>query len=55
MSIQNNPEWIQELYGAHWCPDWDFMLLDETCEEWTCSCAEGLRDIKVEWKTNSDI
>lgn len=37
-------EWIKDClywrgriltgkYG-HWCPDWDFLPVDETCEEW---------------------
>lgn len=25
---------------AHWCWDWDFMTVDETCEEYeSCTCA----------------
>ena len=24
---------------AHWCPEWDFMPIDETCAEWqSCTC-----------------
>ena len=29
---------------AHWCPDWDFLPMDESCVEWPCGC-----DFK-EWK-----
>lgn len=25
--------------GAHWCPDWDGLPIDETCAEWeACAC-----------------
>lgn len=24
---------------AHWCPDWDFLPIDETCPEWPCPCS----------------
>ena len=23
---------------AHWCPEWDGLPMDETCEEWPCGC-----------------
>lgn len=24
---------------AHWCQDWDFLPIDETCpNEWPCAC-----------------
>lgn len=24
---------------AHWCPDWDYMTIDETTPEWeACTC-----------------
>lgn len=23
---------------SHWCPDWDFLPVDETCPEWPCVC-----------------
>lgn len=23
---------------AHWCPDWDYLTIDETCPEWPCQC-----------------
>jgi len=26
---------------AHWCPDWDFLPIDETCPEWPCPCSES--------------
>ena len=22
----------------HWCPDWDYLPIDETCPEWPCAC-----------------
>lgn len=24
-------------YG-HWCPEWDYLPIDETCEEWGICC-----------------
>jgi hypothetical protein len=31
---------------AHWCPDWDDLPIDETCEEWPCACASAwLREV----------
>lgn len=24
---------------AHWCPDWDYLPIDETCSEWPCPCS----------------
>lgn len=46
---KSSMDWIQdclEAYGdvlrgkkAHWCPDWDFMPIDETCDEIEgCTC-----------------
>jgi hypothetical protein len=26
----------------HWCSDWDFLPIDETCVEWPCACATDL-------------
>ena len=23
---------------AHWCPDWDYLPIDETTSEWPCPC-----------------
>jgi hypothetical protein len=23
---------------AHWCPDWDYLPIDETSSEWPCPC-----------------
>jgi len=27
---------------AHWCPEWDDLPIDETCDEWPCDC--GIKD-----------
>lgn len=27
---------------CHWCPDWDFLPIDETTPEWPCACADCL-------------
>ena len=27
----------------HWCPDWDFLPLDETSPEWPCACYQKNR------------
>ena len=27
--------------GGHWCPDWDYLPIDETTPEWPyCTCEE---------------
>lgn len=26
---------------AHWCSDWDFLPIDETCPEWECCVCYG--------------
>ena len=26
--------------NAHYCFDWDFLPIDETCREWPCGCRE---------------
>jgi hypothetical protein len=26
---------------SHWCPDWDYLPIDETCEEWPCVCCNN--------------
>jgi len=26
----------------HYCPDWDFLRIDETCPEWPCACVTEL-------------
>jgi hypothetical protein len=42
-------EWVtdcMQTYGrvldgahAHWCPDWDYLPIDETCQEFeSCIC-----------------
>jgi hypothetical protein len=64
-NIVNDPDWILDcntwrgevLTGkySHWCPDWDFLPVDETCKEWPCSCADDIRKPIVEWKTSHDI
>ncbi len=46
--INPSPEFIEDclhwrnrvLTGvyAHWCPDWDELPIDETCNEWPCNC-----------------
>lgn len=53
------PEWDEDEWKAeciatygrvltgehgHWCPDWDFMPIDETCREFeACTCV-GIKD-----------
>lgn len=27
---------------AHWCDDWDYLPIDETCPEWPCGCKGDL-------------
>ncbi len=27
---------------AHWCPDWDYLTMDETTPEWPCACANAM-------------
>ena len=24
---------------GHWCPEWDYLTIDETCPEWPCGCS----------------
>jgi hypothetical protein len=39
-------EWrgrILEGRYAHWCPEWDDLPVDETCDEWPCDC--GIQEI----------
>lgn len=26
---------------GHFCPDWDGLTMDETCDEWPCPCSVG--------------
>ena len=26
---------------GHWCPDYDFLPIDETSNEWPCPCSVG--------------
>ncbi len=33
-------------YG-HWCPEWDFLPVDDTCHEWPCGCELRLENGKV--------
>lgn len=28
--------------AAHWCPEWDYLTIDEHCPEWPCVCAAEL-------------
>jgi hypothetical protein len=44
-----SPDWVKDCYRwrgevllgqhAHWCPDWDYLPIDETTPEWPCPCA----------------
>lgn len=44
-------DWVRESYRwrgvpmlgkhAHWCPDWDFLPIDENSPEWPCPCCES--------------
>ena len=36
---------LKGKYG-HWCPDWDFLPIDETCSEWPCACKKLLEEAK---------
>jgi len=39
-------DWVEDCFkwhgqvlngkNAHWCPDWDFLPIDDTCEEIKC-------------------
>ena len=53
MSRMNSADWTEDclkwrgkvltgIYG-HWCVDWDFLPIDETCHEWPCACSEDLK------------
>jgi uncharacterized protein (DUF433 family) len=35
---------------GHWCNEWDLLPVDETCDEWPCSC-----DVGKEFKRKSKI
>ena len=36
--MQWRGEVLTGVYG-HWCPDWDYLPIDETTPEWPCcSC-----------------
>lgn len=40
--------WGRVLTGvdAHWCPEWDDLPIDETCDEFqACLCANKLRSL----------
>ena len=26
---------------GHWCPEWDYLPIDETMPEWPCGCSES--------------
>lgn len=35
---------------GHWCPDWDFLPIDETTPEWPCACELARRRaVRREW------
>lgn len=31
---------------GHWCPDWDYLPIDETTPEWPCPCSAS-----DDWRT----
>jgi hypothetical protein len=35
---------------AHWCPDWDYLPIDETTPEWPCVCADYFEPDWTAWK-----
>lgn len=48
MIILTSPDWqadCQKWRGrlltgkhAHWCAEWGYLPVDETCAEWPCGC-----------------
>ena len=39
LSNINDDSSTPEIRFSHACPDWDFMVIDETCPEWeSCTC-----------------
>ena len=54
-AVAPSADWIEDsirwrgtvLTGkrAHWCPEWDFLPVDETCAEFeTCTCVLDIDD-----------
>ena len=34
-------------FYAHWCPEWDFLPVDETCRnEWPCACKDVIARVR---------
>lgn len=60
----NSDEWIRDsarwmgrhLVGkfAHYCPDWDFLTIDETCDEFSCCSCDPPRGMKQEYDAAQD-
>lgn len=40
-SFMDHGRILDGLY-KHWCPDWDYLTIDETCHEWPCVCSNDL-------------
>jgi hypothetical protein len=42
--------WGRVLTGGyrHWCPDWDYLPIDETCEEFKCCICVWEEDLDDE-------
>ena len=41
-SLRERGRILTGKYG-HWCPDWDYLTIDETCPEWPCPCEHDLK------------
>ena len=31
----------------HWCSEWDFLPVDETCPEWPCGCFSAIQSAAI--------
>ena len=41
---------------AHWCPEWDYLPIDETCMEFTCCyCYEETDNLKAKLREEFDV
>lgn len=41
---------------GHWCPDYDYLPIDETCPEWPCACGVGKEAMRrARWRVVWDV
>ena len=58
--IDDSTRWMGEVLTgkyAHWCPEWDYLTIDETCMEFiACHCYDKTNQIvAIKSRLNAEL